>query len=131
MNALNLVLLQRPHPGERASGTLLQTGRFPDVTGFSIDLILNPSSRTMPLGSTHLLTEISIRNLPGDNLRLARTTVLSANLLENVGVSTSHTPMGLDGLLFMSRLSRLPVPKIQIIKHRYNDDIVHGPKENC
>jgi hypothetical protein len=32
----------------------------------------NPSSRTMPLGSTQTLTEMSTRNLPGSKVRPAR-----------------------------------------------------------
>jgi hypothetical protein len=37
-------------------------GLSPDEVDFNL---LNPSSRTMALGSTKPLTEMSIRNLPG------------------------------------------------------------------
>jgi hypothetical protein len=46
-------------------------GSFPDeVIGFLS--LPNPSSRTMPLGSTQTLTEMSTRNLPGSKGRPAR-----------------------------------------------------------
>jgi hypothetical protein len=56
------------------------------------------------LGLTLPLTEISTRNLPGgkgqpagkaDNL----TAICEPIVLENVGASTSHNPLGLHGLL--------------------------------
>jgi hypothetical protein len=76
-------------------------GSIPDeVTGF-FDLP-NPSSRSMALGSTQPLTEISTRNLPGGKGRPALTTSppsMSRLSRENVGASTSHNPMGLHGLL--------------------------------
>jgi hypothetical protein len=56
----------------------------------------------MALGSTQPLTEMSIRNLPGGKGRLAvkaDNRHLRADSLENVGASTSHSPMGLHGLL--------------------------------
>jgi hypothetical protein len=60
----------------------------------------NPSSRTMALGSTQPLTEMSTRYLPGGGKgRPARRADLWADCLENVGASTSQTPMGLHGLL--------------------------------
>jgi hypothetical protein len=64
----------------------------------------NPSSRTMALGSTQPLTEMSTRNVPGGKRRPARkadnlTPLLSAECLENVGASTSHNSMSLHGLL--------------------------------
>jgi hypothetical protein len=58
----------------------------------------------MTLGSTQPLTEMSIRNLPGgkelpprksDNL----TAICEPFVFENVGSSTSHSPVGLHGLL--------------------------------
>jgi hypothetical protein len=58
----------------------------------------------MILGLTHILTEVSTKNLPGikarpthkaDNLSVIR----EADCLENVGFSTSHNPTGLHGLL--------------------------------
>jgi hypothetical protein len=49
----------------------LNAGLIPDVViGFSN--LLNPSSRTMVLGSTQPLTEMSIRNVPGGKGRPAR-----------------------------------------------------------
>jgi hypothetical protein len=53
---------------------MLQAGRsrvrVPDeVDSFNLP---NPSSRTMALGSTQPLTEMSTRNLPGGKKRLAR-----------------------------------------------------------
>jgi hypothetical protein len=55
-------------------GTMLQAGRsrvrFPIVTGFFN--WPNPSSRTMALGPTQPLTEMSARNLPGGKERPAR-----------------------------------------------------------
>jgi hypothetical protein len=58
----------------------------------------------MALGSTQPLTEMSIKNLPGSKGRLASkadnlTAVCELIILENVGASTSHTRMGLHGLL--------------------------------
>jgi hypothetical protein len=79
--------------------TMLQAGRsrvrFPVRSP-------NPSSRTMDLESTQLLTEISTSIVPGvkggRRLRLA-TSPPWADFLENVGASTSHNSMGLHGLL--------------------------------
>jgi hypothetical protein len=53
---------------------MLQAGRWPvrvpdEVEFFNLP---NPSSRTMALGSTQPLTEMSTRNLPGGNKRPAR-----------------------------------------------------------
>jgi hypothetical protein len=65
----------------------------------------NPSCRTMVLGSTQLLTEMSIRNLPGvqraAGIQGLTTSPPSVSQLsrEYVGASTSHNPMGLHGLL--------------------------------
>jgi hypothetical protein len=65
----------------------------------------NPSSRIMALGSIQPLTEMSTRNLPGGKRRPAGAwgwqphCPLRADYLENVGSSTSHNPMDLDGLL--------------------------------
>jgi hypothetical protein len=62
----------------------------------------NPSSRTMVVGSTQPLTEMSTRNISGGEVkggrRLRLTTSsphLWVNCLQNVGASTSHNPMGL------------------------------------
>jgi hypothetical protein len=41
-------------------------------TGTTLPFLPNPSSRTMALGSTQLLTEMSTRNLPGGKGRPAR-----------------------------------------------------------
>jgi hypothetical protein len=53
---------------------MLQAGRspvrVPDEVNFFI--LPNPSSRTMALGSTQLLTKMSTRNLPGGKKRPAR-----------------------------------------------------------
>jgi hypothetical protein len=46
------------------SGTMLQTGRSPVQVPDKVDFF-NPSNRTMALGSTQPLTEMSTRNLPG------------------------------------------------------------------
>jgi hypothetical protein len=64
----------------------------------------NPSNRTMVLGSTQPLTEMSTRNLRGGKLRPKRkadnlAAIFRADCLENVGASTSHNPMGLHGML--------------------------------
>jgi hypothetical protein len=56
----------------------------------------------MELGSTRPLREINTRNLPGGKGRPARKADLTAicePIVENVGASTSHNPMGLHGLL--------------------------------
>jgi hypothetical protein len=63
----------------------------------------NPSSRTMALGSTQPLTEMSTSDLPGGGGvkggRQVRLTILPPSVSrlsrENVGASTSHNPMGL------------------------------------
>jgi hypothetical protein len=58
--------------GERGSvvgwGTMLQDrrSRFGVPMEWIFFNLPNPSSRTMTLGSTQCLTEMSIRNLPGD-----------------------------------------------------------------
>jgi hypothetical protein len=58
----------------------------------------------MVLGSAQPLTEMSIKNLPGckwlpvrkaDNL----TAIYEDDCLENVAASTSHNPMGFQGIL--------------------------------
>jgi hypothetical protein len=55
-------------------GTMLQAGRSPVRVRDEVDLfsLPNPSSRTMALGSTQPLTEMSTRNLPGVKKRPAR-----------------------------------------------------------
>jgi hypothetical protein len=59
----------------------------------------NPSNRTMALGSTQPLPEMSTRNLPGGKGWPARRADNHTDCLENVGASTSHKLMGLHGLL--------------------------------
>jgi hypothetical protein len=68
--------------------------------------LLNPYSRTMPLGSTQPLTEkneyqeSSWRVKGGRRVRLTTLPPSVSQLSrENVGASTSHNPMGLHGLL--------------------------------
>jgi hypothetical protein len=62
-----------------------------------------PSSRTMTLGSTQPLTEMSTRNLPrGKGWPARKADDLNAIYeltLENVRASTSHNTTGLHGLL--------------------------------
>jgi hypothetical protein len=57
----------------------------------------------MAQGSTWPLTEMSTRNLPGSKgrpaLKLGNLTAICEGLCRNWGVSTSHNPMGLHGLL--------------------------------
>jgi hypothetical protein len=52
---------------------MLQAGRSPVEVPDEVDFfnLPNPSSLTMALGSTQLLTEISTRNLPGGKKRPA------------------------------------------------------------
>jgi hypothetical protein len=63
----------------------------------------NPSNRTMALGSTQPLTEMSTRDLPGGKERPARkadvTAICEPIVYKNVEASTSHSPMGLHGPL--------------------------------
>jgi hypothetical protein len=53
---------------------MLQAGRSPVRVAEeeNISNLPNPSSRTMTLGSTQPLTEMSTRNFPGAKKRLAR-----------------------------------------------------------
>jgi hypothetical protein len=58
----------------------------------------------MALWSTQPLTETNTRNLPGGKGRPARKAdnliaICERDCLENVRASTSHTPMGLHGML--------------------------------
>jgi hypothetical protein len=76
--------------------------RIPDEVDFFN--LTNPSSRTMALGSTQPLTEMSIRNIPGGEGRPARkadnlTAICEPIVYKNVGASTPHSPMGLHGPL--------------------------------
>jgi hypothetical protein len=85
-------------------GTMLQTGRSPVRIPDEVDFfnLPNPSSRTMTLGSTQPLTEMSTRKLPGSKKRPARRAENLAAIYEpnvwNVGASTSRNPKGLHGL---------------------------------
>jgi hypothetical protein len=78
-------------------------GSIPDdITGFFIWPI--PSSRTMALGLTHPLTEMSTRNRPEGKRLLAckadgLTVTCEPIVLENVGALTSLNPVGPHGLL--------------------------------
>jgi hypothetical protein len=58
---------------------MLQAGRSQDRVPDKVDIsnIPNPSSRTMALGSTQHLTEMSMRNLPGGIKRPARKAVIN------------------------------------------------------
>jgi hypothetical protein len=87
-------------------GTMLQAGRSRDRIPDEVDFfnLPNPSSRTMALGSTQPLTEMSTRNIPGDEGRPARkadnlTAICEPIVYKNVGASTSHSPMSLHGPL--------------------------------
>jgi hypothetical protein len=55
------------------SGTMLQAGMSPVRVPDEVDFfnLPNPSSRTMTLGPTQPLTEMSTRNLPGGKKRPA------------------------------------------------------------
>jgi hypothetical protein len=57
----------------------------------------------MALESTQPVTEISTRHLPGGKGRPTRkadlTAICEPIVLENVGASTTHNPVGLHGLL--------------------------------
>jgi hypothetical protein len=50
--------------------TMLQAGR--SRVRFPMRSLNFPSSRTMKLGLTYILREVSIRNFPGGKVRLAR-----------------------------------------------------------
>jgi hypothetical protein len=65
----------------------------------------NPSGRTRPLGFTHPLTEMSIRNIMFLGSKVRRVsrddnlTAICEPSLDTVGSLTSHKPIGLQGLL--------------------------------
>jgi hypothetical protein len=72
-------------------------GSSPDEVDFFLIYLILPN-RTMTLGSTQPLTEMSTTNLPvGGDWQPYRH--LWDDCLENVGASTSHNPIGLHGLL--------------------------------
>jgi hypothetical protein len=85
-------------------GTMLQAGRSPIRVPDEVYIfnLLNPSSRTMALGSTQLLTEMSSRNFPvgvksGRYVGLTTLPPSMSRMSENVGASTSRNPKGLHG----------------------------------
>jgi hypothetical protein len=85
---------------------MLQAGRSPVRVPNEMDFFNLPttSSRTMGLGSTQPLTEMSTRKFPGGKScrRVGLTTLpqsVSRLSRKYVGASTSHNPMGLHGLL--------------------------------
>jgi hypothetical protein len=108
--SLNLFLehynLEGVHGSIVGWGTTLQAGRSRDRILDEVDFfnLPNPSSRTIALGSTQPLTEMSTRNIPGGEGRPARkadnlTAICEPIVYKNVGASTSHSPMGLHGPL--------------------------------
>jgi hypothetical protein len=73
----NYVLLMEEVRGSVVGwGTMLQAGRSRDGIPDQVDFfnLPNPSSRTMALGSTQSLIEMSTRNIPGGEGRPARKT---------------------------------------------------------
>jgi hypothetical protein len=83
---------------------VLEAGRSPVRVPDEVDFFNLPNSfsRTMALGSTQPLTEMSTRNLPGGKKRPARRAgnlaAICEPMSENVGGSTSRNPKGLHGL---------------------------------
>ena len=81
-------------------GTKLQAGRSRVRLSMEIIYWLNPSGRTMALGSTQPLTEMNTRNVSwGKESRCVELTTWSpscASCLEILGASTSWSPKGLS-----------------------------------
>jgi hypothetical protein len=83
---------------------MLQAGRSPVRDPDEVDFfnLPNPLNRTMALGSTQPLTEMSSRKFPGSKgrRRVGLTTLPPSvsRMSENVGASTSHSPKGLRGM---------------------------------
>jgi hypothetical protein len=83
---------------------MLQAGRLPVRVPDEVDFfsLPDPSSRTMALGSTQPLTEMSIRKFSGSKGgRFVGLTTLPpsvSRMSENVRASTSHSPKDLRGL---------------------------------
>jgi hypothetical protein len=83
---------------------MLQAGRSPVRVPGEVNIfnLPNPSSRTMALGSTQPLTEMSNRNLPvgkkRPELRAETLPPSVSRMSENVGASTSHNPKELHGM---------------------------------
>jgi hypothetical protein len=82
---------------------MLQAGRVPVRVADEADFfnLPNPSSRTIGLGSTQSLTEMSSRKFSGDKggRRVGLTTLSPSvsRMSENVGASTSHNSKGFNG----------------------------------
>jgi hypothetical protein len=91
---------------------MLQAGRSPVRVSDEVDFfnLPNPSNRTMALGSTQPLTEMSTRNFPGDKSgrRIGLTTLQPSvsRMSENVGTSTSRNPKASTACLGIT----LPLP---------------------
>jgi hypothetical protein len=90
---------------------MLRVGRSPDRVPDEVNIfnLRNPSSRTMNLGSTQPLTEMSTRNLPGVKKQrvvgLATLPPSVSGMFENVGDLTYRKPKGIrdvyrDNFLF-------------------------------
>jgi hypothetical protein len=84
---------------------MLQAGKSPVRVPNKVDFfnLPNPSSRTVALGSTQPLAEMSNRrNLPGlkkrPSHRAGKLSPSVSRTSENVGASTSRNPKGLHGL---------------------------------
>jgi hypothetical protein len=84
---------------------MLQAGRSPVRVPDEVDFfnLRNPSGRTMALGSTQPLTEMSTRDLPGGKQggRFVGLTTFPSSMSrmsENVEASTSRNPKGLHSL---------------------------------
>jgi hypothetical protein len=77
-----------PPPTTRKLKKKLKAGRSPVCVPDEVDFffnLLNPSSRTMTLGTTQALTEMSTRNLTGGKKRPAlRADILAAICEPNV-----------------------------------------------
>jgi hypothetical protein len=83
---------------------MIQAGRSPVRVPDDVDLfnLPHPSSRTMALGSTQPLTEMSTMNFHvGKKRPIRRLTALPpfmSRMSDKVGASTSRKPKGLRGL---------------------------------
>jgi len=86
-------------------GTVLQAGKSRvRLSMMSLDFFIdNPSSRTMALGSTQPLIEMSTRNVSWEwrrpVLRTDNLTTFVCRLFWNLGASTSWNPQGLSRLV--------------------------------
>jgi hypothetical protein len=83
---------------------MLQAGKSPVRVPDEVDFFNfpNPSSRTMALGSTQPLIEMSTRNFPGvksgQHVGLTTLPPSMSRMFENVGASTSRKPKSLHSL---------------------------------